>query len=1232
TGTVWNYVQSSELLHDEVLDTVCGTSYAHTVREFPNETVNFLTREFQPNANRIIFVGQNIHQDELVESSKYCRNRMFWYVIDRINPNKTILRNLDVISHYFTQEGPVPFNIEASILGCTLPSTASETQQIDIYTKYTTEAYTLVGRRSDEGLFALPMESHIQFGKMLPPARRRRKTDIQRKWRQKIVAEIESLKAQALMLELELERTTPAKPGALPWKEIAQSLQEESQTSVHRNRLLRQQHQDQLRVLLDLAQRALYCNPKRPLLNYQAWCQTSISPYQHPRRFALEWTTTAMYHNTMAMLEKHGVASRDLANYKITCSENEAFEYIWYMHKSILLPYQSTVTLAHHWVQHYIRGGMWPHTTGTKPLDVYGLPDTTYVQTTRVMPTEIVQFLSREFHEGDNRTTIVGQTIHADELYPVPTPYRHRMFWYVLEKASETVTKVSTIHVTSHLCTDDGPVAIEEEAKLMGYDLSDCPEVDRVDRLTQQASRCTFAMAEISTEDRKRRQREGSTRHQRKWRQKIVAEIAALTEQCIALEAEVLRRRSRDPLTLTWFDVVQSLREDNEIAIHRNRALKTKRSQYMQLVSAMTQWVRMASQPLQPAVQQRTTWRYTTLMSQPMPRQLGMDWITQMMFYNTEKMLDEYGVAATATSHNLIDYDVVVSEMDTFEYVWMTQKHVQLPLEHTRELIRLWLLKYTTGAMWKVRSVAMLDTEMISVALPFTTYCDIVKEGPEEMVRFLSREFRDENRSVFVGQNIHVDELAPIRTNFRNRAFWYMLDRVGPNSTKVQMLHITSHLLSPEAIPMSLIDEGALMGCDLSTVLEVDQLDTLTRHANRMAVKEVEGLAASFERIQTVTDPSDLDTIEFTMAMARGWIVQARDSTSPDEHAKYLEYCRTKQKGYRERIVKEIAQLAAKVKELESVLARHQKQIPMLPWSEVAKALADDIADTRMTNTKLKHICRRQMKMILVMNEWVDNSLLKPLGTNAVTWQQTTLWNDPNSRKLAIDWITRCRLHNTELMLKQYGFPGSDEFILDFELKMDENEIFEYVWRDQVIIDQPFELVLNVMRFRLDQTLRGTQWRSPSTKALEEDMLESMGNTRYQRTVRGNMDNPVEYMNMLWREFHDEMRTVIVGQSITDDALLEKSPQSRYMMFWYILDRYPGNQTKLRVLGLSSHYFNSNGYVSKEKEFAFVGYKPDGVGEELELARFRYYMSKLYTRTAHMFERDLENYLAAKLA
>ncbi|EQC38969.1 hypothetical protein, variant [Saprolegnia diclina VS20] len=258
-------------------------------------------------------------------------------------------------------------------------------------------------------------------------ADRRRRTDIQRKWRQKLAAEIKALRSEASALEAALV-DRKVSTTVLPWRDVALTLADDTRASVHRNRVLKRQYNAQLQLLLSLAQRA--SSLARPLLSYEAWHHTSLCAPAHTRRCALEWSTNAMFYNTNAMLEKHSVASSvHFANYKIAATENNVFEYVWHMRKTVPLAFEPARRLGQYWVQQYIRGGMWPLLEPSTDLDVYGLAHTSYVHTTRLRPLEHVYFLSREYH-SDAQTVIVGQTMHTDELHPMTTPFRHRMFWY----------------------------------------------------------------------------------------------------------------------------------------------------------------------------------------------------------------------------------------------------------------------------------------------------------------------------------------------------------------------------------------------------------------------------------------------------------------------------------------------------------------------------------------------------------------------------------------------------------------------------------------------------------------------------------------------------------------------------------------------------------------------------------------------------------------------------------
>ncbi|ETW06928.1 hypothetical protein H310_03039 [Aphanomyces invadans] len=105
------------VLHTEVLDNMPEKMiYRHTITS-PDETVNYLGREYADGPDRVVFVGQNIHDDAIVPSGSRQRNRMAWVVLDRLTPCHTRVRILHLNSHFFTKDGYVSLDDEARFWG-----------------------------------------------------------------------------------------------------------------------------------------------------------------------------------------------------------------------------------------------------------------------------------------------------------------------------------------------------------------------------------------------------------------------------------------------------------------------------------------------------------------------------------------------------------------------------------------------------------------------------------------------------------------------------------------------------------------------------------------------------------------------------------------------------------------------------------------------------------------------------------------------------------------------------------------------------------------------------------------------------------------------------------------------------------------------------------------------------------------------------------------------------------
>ncbi|OQR90986.1 transmembrane protein [Thraustotheca clavata] len=79
-----------------------------------------LYRECTVSKDRVVFVGQNFHDDELFPTPSWMCNRTFWVVLDRIDENTILQRMILQRSQHFTKDGFVSLEEEAKLWGYNL--------------------------------------------------------------------------------------------------------------------------------------------------------------------------------------------------------------------------------------------------------------------------------------------------------------------------------------------------------------------------------------------------------------------------------------------------------------------------------------------------------------------------------------------------------------------------------------------------------------------------------------------------------------------------------------------------------------------------------------------------------------------------------------------------------------------------------------------------------------------------------------------------------------------------------------------------------------------------------------------------------------------------------------------------------------------------------------------------------------------------------------------------------
>ncbi|KAF0690168.1 Aste57867_18418 [Aphanomyces stellatus] len=332
----------------------------------------------------------------------------------------------------------------------------------------------------------------------------------------------------------------------------------------------------------------------------------------------------------------------------------------------------------------------------------------------------------------------------------------------------------------------------------------------------------------------------------RHYRSEEKNEVLALKKKIFDLENDVLRATKpnefrlraqaaagarKGPEILPWKDVAIALREDRSLSEFQNHALKKQVDEYCLMVECMQRWVGSATHMqnvLHPATK---SWRNVSLLSNPAARRMGKDWITKQLYYNTNDIFRFYQFPndeAVPTSDFVVN-DIVFSET-CFDTVHCRQMLVNIPIERLQQALH-------GRNFWALFMDGVLGAAEVEAQDKINLIHHHAMTVRHEHANLLSREFLDDDRSVFVGQQIHEDENLPTHERQRNRRFWVELQRVGPHQTRMRNLYVISQSFTSRGyIPLE--EEARYWGCDLSTTRDVDREDVFKRRASVVIWKQ----------------------------------------------------------------------------------------------------------------------------------------------------------------------------------------------------------------------------------------------------------------------------------------------------------------------------------------------------------------------------------------------------------
>ncbi|KAF0689670.1 Aste57867_18907 [Aphanomyces stellatus] len=334
----------------------------------------------------------------------------------------------------------------------------------------------------------------------------------------------------------------------------------------------------------------------------------------------------------------------------------------------------------------------------------------------------------------------------------------------------------------------------------------------------------------VAIDEALRLKRSRQTQKMQRYRKRLLEKTDLLRAHAVCMEAEIdefmRRREARGSGTiLPWKEVAKALGDATCVGEKDNKYLQQQVQVNRATILALKHWVATSV----PSSLRGHTWQNVTLSGHAASRLLGFDWISRHMHHNTDNIFQRCLFPPISSPELVDDFILDTSNMDGLQYIWRDQREVPYSLEIVRDLFA------------RPHFYAMLGGSHLSSAGPSSNEDIAVVDADNTMlakfngalqyihsqmsstvhVHYLAREFTEPNRCVFVARSIHDDELLHNDTLQRSLMNWFVLDRIGPNRTKLRALTLSTQAFSKDGF-ISLEDEGLRWSVDVRAMTAAD--------------------------------------------------------------------------------------------------------------------------------------------------------------------------------------------------------------------------------------------------------------------------------------------------------------------------------------------------------------------------------------------------------------------------
>ncbi|OQR85095.1 hypothetical protein ACHHYP_12286 [Achlya hypogyna] len=1093
----------SEYLDEELVKSIDPKMlYRRTVLDV-EESNYYVCREFNE-PNRVVFLFGNFTQDALQPRNLEWRPRLFWYILERLGPNKTRLKAMMYNGPKMVRGRLVTWK---DVLGGTDEDFTgrTESQQFDRYVELVNEQFDQLLRVDYASLALKALETErSKVENMEREARLRLRNRLkQKRHRDRCNAERDTLLEQVAQLSRELHRAAKRPKSApstlLSWQAIADALAEEANDAKTAQRVLTAQHKRLMALgrAMGLWVSAVSRRDNLPAIA-EPWSSVALVAEPTARSLGLDWFTRHLYHNTERMVQLSAFPSEGIVKDTLIrdCGDGIS-DLVGRIQIEYDLPLTAVHTLLAGRIWNEMLGAASSSTSDYLDADLTAKIDPKLIYLRSALSAnESNFFAAREFATDDRIVFAVGN-FTQDALQPVNTQWRPRMFWYVLESLGLQRTRLRAVLYNGPKIRNGNVVTWQQDTGLMNVqsapDGLSFTEFQRIVRRHVQpivdvdyATLSLESLANGAEDARTAHQRLRNRLKQKRHRDRYTSERRHLINRINELQGAVdaLQKKHRVPTSLSWQYVAGGLAQAR---VESCLTLEVLRAQYEEmdaLTRSMTAWVAAAStRTLVPARLQILESNQVELAAELGSRKLGLDWFTQHLYCNAERMLTAAEFPSEETFH---DISVLGSPHDELLYVLgriqiMYNSSFRDAYAGLRQKIWRkirgdtypWVSQYLDEEM--VRSI---DNNMVYRRSPMTA---------AESNYYVSREFVSDSRAVFVLGNFTQDALQPVNEQWRPRFFWFIVEPAGDSLTRLRWLSFTGPNIA----------HGKALGWQDDLV----SLGAAEQHRARLRLRY-----------------------------------------------------RLKHKRHRDRFTTERDALRRQIEELAAVLAQARTQgsmsTPLLAWRDIAMGLVTATASARLTNELLREANEATYSLASTMASWVaihSRNLITTVMPPGFT--PTVLLADPAARKLGLDWYTQHLYHNTERMLQLCAFPATgpvqDVTVIDHQ----DSGLSDAFGRVQIEYNESLEDTYAALADKIWSVLRGDTHQSISEFLDCETTRQIDPKLVYRRTPRG-VDESNYYA---CREFRFKDRVVFLYGNFSHDALQPVNIQWKARMFWLLM-------------------------------------------------------------------------------